>query len=136
MKNIKLYCDGGSRGNPGPSGIGVVLKDDSGLTVKEFSKSLGIATNNVAEYNALIYGLHEALFTKADSVEIFVDSELVAQQLKGEYKVKNDNIKALFEQARHLLGGFKKYTVTHIPREKNGEADKLVNKAINLAGLL
>jgi len=84
----------------------------------------------------VIFGLQEALIEKADEIELNLDSELAAQQLKGEYRVKNQNIKQLFEQALHLLSGFKKFTIRHIPREENKEADKLVNKAINLGGLL
>ena len=136
MKKISLYVDGGSRGNPGPAGIGVVMLDEKGNRVKEFNKYIGIATNNVAEYSAAIYGLQEALIKRVDEVELNLDSELVARQLKGEYRVKNSNIKPLFEQALHLMSGFKKIIINHIPREKNKEADKLVNKAINLGGLL
>jgi ribonuclease HI len=136
MKKLSVYVDGGSRGNPGPSGIGVVVLDEKGRTVKEFKKYIGIATNNIAEYNAVIYGLQEALIEKADKVELCLDSELVAQQLKGEYKVKNADIRPLFEQALHLASGFKKFDIKQIGREKNKEADKLVNKAINLGGLL
>jgi len=135
-KKLSIYVDGGSRGNPGPAGIGVVLKDGKGKAVKEFNKYIGVTTNNVAEYNAVIYGLQEALIEKADEVELHLDSELVAQQLKGEYRVKNSNIRPLFEQTLHLISGFKKVDIKHIAREKNKEADKLVNKAINLSALL
>ena len=136
MKKLVIFVDGGSRGNPGPSGIGIVVKDEKGKTVKEFNKYIGIATNNVAEYSAVIYGLQEALIEKADKVELKLDSELVAQQLKGEYRVKNEKIKPLFAQTLHLISGFKKVEIKNIPREKNKEADKLVNKAINLGALL
>lgn len=136
MKHLNVYIDGGSRGNPGLSGVGIVIFDDSGKRLKDFSKYIGITTNNIAEYNAVIYGLQEALFQKADKVDLYLDSELVARQLCGEYKVKNVNIKPLFDQALHLISGFKKVEIKNIPREKNKEADKLVNKAINLAGLL
>jgi len=136
MKKLVLYVDGGSRGNPGPAGVGVVVLDERGKKLKELNKYLGIATNNIAEYSAVIYGLQEALIEKADEVVLNLDSELVAQQLKGEYRVKNSNIKPLAEQALHLMGGFKKIDIKHIGREKNKDADKLVNKAINLGGLL
>ena len=136
MKKLSVYIDGGARGNPGPAGIGIVTKDEKGKTVREFSKYIGIATNNIAEYNAVIYGLQEALIERADEIELNIDSELVAQQLKGEYRVKNNNIKPLFEQALHLISGFKKVDIKHISRDKNKEADKLVNKAINLSSLL
>ena len=136
MKKISLYIDGGARGNPGPAGIGIVLRDTKGRKIKEFNKYIGVATNNIAEYNALIYGLQEALIERADEVALNMDSELVAQQLRGEYRVKNPNIRPFFEQALHLMSGFKKVEINHIPRDKNKEADKLVNKAINLGGLL
>ncbi len=136
MKPIDIYVDGGSRGNPGPAGIGVVLYDESKKKVKDFYKYIGLATNNIAEYNAVLYGLQEALFQKRDEVRLFLDSELVAQQLKGEYRVRDAKIKPLFEQALHLISGFKKVEIKHIDREKNKEADKLVNKAINLKALL
>lgn len=136
MKKVFLYVDGGSRGNPGPAGIGVVLLNKKKEKIKEFNKYIGITTNNIAEYSALIYGLQEALIQKADEVEIYLDSELVAQQLKGEYRVKNPNIKPLFEQALHLISGFRKADIRQIPREKNKDADKLVNRAINLKALL
>ena len=136
MKNLSVYVDGGSRGNPGPAAIGVAIFEGKGKPVKEFNKYIGVATNNIAEYNAVIYGLQEALMLKADKIELNLDSELVAEQLKGEYRVKNAALKPLFEQARHLISGFKEVTIKHIPREKNKVADKLVNKAMNLGGLL
>ena len=108
MKRISLFVDGGARGNPGPAGIGVLLLDQKGKKIKELHKYIGIATNNIAEYNAVIYGLQEALIAKADEVILNLDSELVAEQLKGEYRVKNKNIKPLFEQTIHLISGFKK----------------------------
>lgn len=131
-----VYVDGGARGNPGPAGIGVVLRNSDGKMVKEFNKYIGVATNNVAEYSAVVYGLQEALIEKADEIELFVDSELVARQLKGEYKVKSPHIRSLFEQAIHLIKGFNSFVINQIPREKNKEADKLVNQAINLGGLI
>ena len=136
MKKISVYIDGGSRGNPGPAGIGVVILDEKGHKVKEFNKYIGVTTNNIAEYTALIYGLQEALIERADRVELNLDSELVAQQLKGEYRGKNSNIRPLFEQALHRISGLKKVDKKRINREKNKEADKLVNKAINLGALL
>ena len=137
MKNKKLllYIDGAARGNPGPAGIGVVVQSEDKKKIKEFYKYIGEATNNIAEYNALIYGLQEALMLKADEVVINLDSELVAEQINGAYKVKNESLKALFGQALHMLGSFKGFEVRHIEREKNKDADKLANKAINLAGL-
>ena len=134
-KKLSIYTDGGARGNPGPAGIGVVIFDGK-KKIKELKKYIGIATNNVSEYTAVIYALQEALMQKAEEVELNLDSELVAQQLEGEYRVKNANIRPLFEQAMHLISGFKKIKIKHIPREENKEADRLVNKAINLGALL
>ncbi|NQT22979.1 MAG: ribonuclease HI family protein [Candidatus Omnitrophica bacterium] len=136
MKRFDVYVDGGARGNPGPAGIGTILYDEKKKKVGDFHKYIGVATNNVAEYYAVIYGLQEALFLKADEVRLFVDSELVYKQLKGEYRVKDANLKPLFELVLHLIKGLKKVEVKNIPREDNKEADKLVNKAINLKALL
>lgn len=134
-KKIYLYVDGAARGNPGPAGIGVVLFDENKKRIKDFYKFLGNTTNNIAEYNALIYGLQEALAIGAKEVVVNLDSELVALQLKGEYRVKNSKLKPLFEQAVHMLDKLDKIEVKHIDRKENKEADKLANKAINLSGL-
>ncbi len=131
MSLIKLVIniDGASSGNPGEAGIGVVVRQDQ-QTVKEISKSLGIATNNVAEYTALIYALQECLIRRADEVKVITDSELVYKQMIGEYKVKNSNILPLFEQARHLLQGIKKFSIEHVLREHNKDADRLATQSI------
>lgn len=136
IKKFFLYTDGASRGNPGPAGIGVVLLDEKRKKVKEFHKYIGPTTNNIAEYNALLYGLDEALMLRADEIVVNLDSELVVKQLNGEYRVKDPNIKIFFEKALHALKGFKNYQVIHIDRSENKEADKLANKAINLAELI
>jgi ribonuclease HI len=134
-KKVILYIDGASRGNPGPAGVGVLILDENKKKIKEFFKYIGETTNNVAEYNALIYGLDEALMLKADEVVVNLDSELVAKQLQGEYRVKDNGMKLFFEKALHVLKSFKSFEVIHIDRSQNKEADKLANKAINLAGL-
>lgn len=134
-KRLEIYIDGGARGNPGPAGVGVVVLDESGKQIKNVSKYIGEATNNIAEYNALLYGLEEALILRADDIKINLDSELVAKQLTGEYRVKDSSLKPLFERAVNMLKGFKNFEINHIGREKNKEADRLVNKAINLQGL-
>ncbi|MDD5496446.1 MAG: ribonuclease HI family protein [Candidatus Omnitrophica bacterium] len=133
---IEIYVDGGARGNPGPAGIGVVILDSRGKKIKELSKYIGEATNNIAEYNALLYGLEEALILRADEIKINLDSELVAKQLTGDYRVKDASLKPLFERALNMLKGFKGFEVRHIEREKNKDADRLVNRAINLAGMI
>jgi len=135
IKKTYLYIDGAARGNPGPAGIGVLFLDETKKKIKEFYKYIGNTTNNVAEYNALIYGLQEALILGAKELVLNLDSELVVKQIKGEYRVKNANLKPLFEQAVHLINGFKKVEVIHIDRKENKEADKLANKAINLSDL-
>ena len=134
-KRLYLYTDGGSRGNPGPSGIGAVILDSNRKKIREVFKYIGETTNNVAEYNALVHGLEEAISLKATDVVIYMDSELLAKQLNGEYKVKDANMKALFDRSLSLLKNFSSFEVKHIERLKNREADRLVNKAINLAGL-
>jgi ribonuclease HI len=130
-----IYIDGASRGNPGPAGIGVVIRDEKKKVLKELYRYIGKTTNNVAEYNALIQGLEEAANLEADEVVINMDSELVARQLDGAYRVRNDDIKPLFENALGMLKNFKRFEIRHIDRSKNTEADRLANKAINLAGL-
>jgi ribonuclease HI len=135
-KKIEIYVDGGSRGNPGPSGVGVVILDSSGKRLKEVSKYIGETTNNIAEYSALLYGLEEALILRVDEIVVNLDSELVAKQLAGDYRVKDSGLKPLFERAMNMLKSFKSFEIRHIERENNKEADKLVNRAINLASLI
>ncbi|MBP7216439.1 MAG: ribonuclease HI family protein [Candidatus Omnitrophica bacterium] len=132
MKELELYIDGASKGNPGPSGIGVVLCND-GETIKNISSFIGEATNNVAEYTALIFGLQEALLLKAQSVTIKSDSELLCRQLNKTYKIKNPRLLGLYNQAVHLIAGLKHVSITHIPREQNSGADKLANLAVKAA---
>jgi len=129
MREIEIYIDGASKGNPGPSSIGVVICE-KGQTIKNIASYIGRATNNVAEYTALIYGLQECLMLGAESIKINTDSQLVYRQLNKDYKIKSANIIGLYNQARHLMSGFKKVSLNHILRENNRGADKLANKAI------
>ena len=129
MADLTIYIDGACKGNPGPAGIGVVIKKN-GETIKEISKSIGEGTNNIAEYSALIQALEEALEKKADSVQIYTDSELVYKQITGEYKVKHPNVSALHLKARLLMTRFKDIKITHVLREKNKQADKLATAAL------
>lgn len=129
MTHLVLHIDGASKGNPGPSGIGVVVCR-AGKQVKTIAKYIGEATNNVAEYSALLAGLEEARRMKADSLTIKSDSQLLCRQLDRTYKVKNEVIGALFIKALNLIGGFKKVGIVNIPREENKEADALANKAV------
>ena len=131
---VSIYIDGAARGNPGPAGAGVVLKD-GGKIVKEIHKYLGETTNNVAEYSAAIVGLQEAIALGYKNAALHMDSELVSQQLKGEYRVKDGNMKVLFEKVIALVNSFDSVRIVKIDRENNKEADKLANKAINLSGL-
>jgi ribonuclease HI len=130
-----LHTDGGARGNPGPAGIGVVLEDESGEAIGEIAESIGRATNNVAEYRALIAGLELAVEKGVTDVEILVDSELVVSQMKGEWKIKDNKLKPLTLRASSLLNRFDSYSLRHVRREENADADKLANQGIDQAEL-
>jgi len=130
MKYI-LHTDGGSRGNPGSAAIGGTIMDTSGKLVTEFSESIGIATNNVAEYSAIIKGLSLCKKHGAKNVGCFLDSELVVKQLKGIYKVKDFNMQKLHAKAKALISCFSDVTFTHVMRGQNEDADRLVNKALD-----
>lgn len=132
MKTIVMHTDGGARGNPGPAGIGAVLKDaETGKVLAEISEYIGEATNNVAEYKAVIAGLEKAKELSATEVRCFLDSLLVVEQLKQNYKVKDANLATLFVKAWNLIQGFTHVTFTHIERAKNKHADRLVNEALD-----
>ncbi len=128
---LTIYTDGGARGNPGPSGIGVVIYNEKKQVIKEVSDYIGAATNNQAEYRALLRGLEEAKKLKATEVNIVMDSELVIKQLKQEYRVREPELAKIFVKVWNLLHGFKKYSLKHVLRGKNKRADKLVNAAID-----
>jgi ribonuclease HI len=131
----RLHTDGGARGNPGPAGIGAVLIDQSGDVVAEVAEGIGIATNNVAEYKALIAGLELALAKGVTHLEVFMDSELVVSQMKGEWKIKNKGLQPLALKASSLLNRFESSTLAHVPREANADADKLANQGMDAAEL-
>ena len=126
-----IYADGASRGNPGEAGIGAVIADTQGRTVKELKRFLGMATNNVAEYQAVIFALEKAWHLGAASVIVYLDSELVVRQLRGEYRVREVHLKPLHRQATEALNRFSKYSIHNIPREENRRADQLANEAID-----
>lgn len=126
-----LYCDGASRGNPGPSGAGIVILDKSGEHILELSRFLDDATNNEAEYKALIRGLGAAADIGLKRVQVFLDSELVVNQLLGAYKVRNPRLLLLFEEAMSGLRLFDEYAIFHVGRELNQKADRLANEAID-----
>jgi len=131
-QKLEIYTDGGARGNPGPAGIGVVIWHGNEL-VGTYSKYIGEATNNQAEYQAIVFALEQAKRLKVEELDIYLDSELITSQLNREFKIKNNELGSLFVKCWNMMIGFKKVKFHHIPREKNREADKLVNKAIDQA---
>lgn len=130
-EELIIFTDGGARGNPGPAGIGAVLYNKKKEKVAEISKYLGVATNNQAEYKALIEALKKAKELGAKNIAAFLDSELVVKQLNREYKVKNKDLAPLFLEVYNLSLSFSKISFTHVYREDNKEADKLANKAMD-----
>lgn len=130
MTRAVLRSDGGARGNPGPAGAGFVIEAD-GATVCRAGRYLGVTTNNVAEYEALIWGLENVRALGYGEVSVYADSELVVKQLRGEYRVKNANLKPLFTRALALLRGFGSFEVGHVRREENHHADALANEAMD-----
>ena len=133
MRHV-LYCDGASRGNPGPASIGFVLLDPEGDTVVEMGSTIGVATNNVAEYQALLAGLEAARSRGVTSLEVRLDSLLLVRQVKGEFRVKAENLKPLHRQAAALLGEFGQVEVVHVRRHLNERADALANLALDEEG--
>ena len=131
--HLKLYTDGGARGNPGPAGIGVVIYDEKDKVLAKEKKYIGEATNNQAEYLAIVLGLEKAKELGATEVECYLDSELVVQQINGNYKVKDQNLAQQFLKVRNLKSKFEKILFSHIRREKNKVADELVNQALDPA---
>jgi ribonuclease HI len=129
--NVEIFCDGASRGNPGQASAGAVLLGEGGKVLAEISERLGVATNNEAEYVALILALKKALQLGASRVAVNADSQLVIRQLTGQYKVKHPEMKRRHAEAMELLGEFSGWSATHVPREKNVYADKLANAALD-----
>ena len=128
-RTLDIFSDGACSGNPGPASIGVVIQEN-GTTIKTISESIGEATNNIAEYKALVCALNEALNLKADKAVVHTDSELLFNQLRGTFKVKNENLKNLLDELHRLCKIFKQVEVKQIPREQNTEADKLAKSAL------
>ena len=131
-----VYTDGAARGNPGPAGIGVVVTDGRGRTLAEIAEGIGPATNNVAEYRAVLAGLGAAAERGARKVLVRSDSRLLVEQLSGRFRVKNARLIRLHEEARALMKGFREVTFEHVPREENKDADRLANQGVDewLAG--
>jgi ribonuclease HI len=128
---LTVHVDGGARGNPGPAAIAAVVSDSDGAVVDSVSQVIGRATNNVAEYRALILGIERATALGATELEIVGDSELVVKQMRGEYKVKNPDMKPLYADATAALDRLDRWSIRHVRRELNAEADRLVNEALD-----
>lgn len=133
LGEVTIFTDGGARGNPGPAGVGAVLISQDGEKLAEISRYIGVATNNVAEYLAVVYALQEAIWLGASKVHLKLDSQLVERQLTGAYKVKDQGMKKFFDLSLNLFRWFDNISIEHIPRQQNKDADKLVNRALDLA---
>jgi len=130
---VVVHVDGGARGNPGPAAAAAVVSTPGGEVLDEASELLGVVTNNVAEYRGLLLGLQRARALGADEVEVVNDSELVAKQISGEYKVKHPDMKPLHAAAREAFAGFGSWSMRSVPRAENAAADALVNQALDAA---
>ena len=133
MGKLTVNVDGGARGNPGPAAIGVVVRNDDGAVVEQVGETIGTATNNVAEYRALLRGIELAAAHGADEVEMIGDSELIVRQIEGRYKVKHADMKELHAQAKKMLADFDNWSIRHVKRAQNADADALVNEALDNA---
>ena len=130
IRSCEVFIDGASRGNPGPSGIGVVFKDGRGETGKQLSRYIGETTNNVAEYLALIYALQQALRDGYSALTVHTDSELLARQVNGQYKVRDPQLRLFHGLALELIKGFARCAIDHVPRIRNAAADRLAGAAV------
>jgi ribonuclease HI len=131
LERVKIYSDGAARGNPGPAGAGAVIVASDGTPVAHLGRFLGEATNNYAEYHGLLLGLNRARELGVSEVQVYADSQLVIRQLGGQYRVRNEGLRPLFDEALRLLRTFRKFELHHIPREKNTAADEMSNRAID-----
>jgi ribonuclease HI len=128
---MTVNVDGGARGNPGPAAVGVVVRDEDGDVLEELGKRIGSATNNVAEYRALLLGIERARELGATELELIGDSELIVRQVKGEYKVKDAALRELHTEVIRTLAPFESWSIRHVRREGNAEADRLVNETLD-----
>jgi ribonuclease HI len=128
---LTVNVDGGSRGNPGPAAIAAVVRDADGEVLQEKGETIGRATNNVAEYRALLLGIELAAGLGAGELDLVGDSELIVRQVQGEYKVKDPALRDLFTQAKRALEPFERWSIRHVRREQNADADRLVNEALD-----
>lgn len=131
LKHASVFVDGAARGNPGPASVGVVFVDSDLNVIKSLSAAIGFQTNNTAEYCALVMALQEALMLGFKELDVFTDSELVAKQWSGEYKLKEASLKPYQILAKHMASHFKKFSLKHIPRERNKLADEAANQALD-----
>jgi ribonuclease HI len=131
MAKLTVNVDGGARGNPGPAALGVVVRDEDGAVVESRGEAIGKATNNVAEYRALLLGIELASAHGATEVELIGDSELIVRLVEGRYKVKNAAMKELHAEVERALAGFDSWQIRHVRREQNVDADRLVNEALD-----
>ena len=131
---LVVHVDGGARGNPGPAAAAAVLSTPGGDVVDEAHELLGVVSNNVAEYRGLLLGLERAWALGADEVEVVNDSELIAKQVNGQYKVKHPDMRPLHARAMEALGHFRRWSIRSVPRAQNADADALVNQALDNAG--
>jgi ribonuclease HI len=129
---VKIFIDGGARGNPGPAGYGVSVQTPEGESLGTYFGYLGVQTNNVAEYHALLAALEHARRSGWRRLWIGSDSELLVKQFRGQYRVKNEGLRRLYDRCRELAGGFEEISIEHLPRGRNAEADELANRAMNL----
>jgi len=129
----RIHIDGAARGNPGPAGVGILIMGPDGQVVERIHRSIGEATNNVAEYRALLLALERARELGCSEIEVYSDSELLVRQLQGRYQVKHPVLRVLHAKARDRIAGFRRFDITHVPREENVEADALANRGIQEA---
>ncbi len=130
IKKVVIFTDGAAEPNPGPAAIGVIIKDERGRVISSISQPIGRTTNNQAEYRAIIAALESAIRLGANQVDMRSDSELVVRQINGRYRVKKAALKPLYQQVKQLQGLLEGFTITHIPRQQNTEADNLANIAL------
>ena len=130
-ERLVVHVDGGARGNPGPAAVAAVLADPDGMVLEERAQAIGHATNNVAEYRALLLGIERASAFGARELELIGDSELIARQVRGEYRVKDPGLRELHAQVATALQGFDRWTIRNVPREQNARADRLVNETLD-----
>jgi ribonuclease HI len=132
-ERLIVNVDGGARGNPGPAAVAAVIASPSGEILEECSEAIGDATNNVAEYRALLLGIERAAALGAKSLELVGDSELIVRQVKGDYKVKDETLRELHRQVQEALRDFDRWSIRHVRRDQNAEADRLVNEELDKA---